>query len=99
MCARGARHTDRRLRARTEHRPVVVPLSADTFKIEFTASRATHDKLRQAQDLLRHRIPNGNLAQVFDKALDVLSFDGKTLKVTGHIKVPGGPAGIRTVEK
>jgi DNA-binding beta-propeller fold protein YncE len=33
------------------------------------------------------------------KALDVLSFDGKTLKVTGQIKVPGGPAGIRTVEK
>ena len=33
------------------------------------------------------------------KALDVLSFDGKTLTVTGQIKVPGGPAGIRTVEK
>ena len=40
------------------------------------------------------------LAQsMHDKALDVLSFDGKTLKVTGQIKVPGGPAGIRTVEK
>jgi len=40
------------------------------------------------------------LAQsMLDKALDVLSFDGKTLKVTGQIKVPGGPAGIRTVEK
>ena len=33
------------------------------------------------------------------KALDVLNFDGKTLTVTGQIKVPGGPAGIRTVEK
>ena len=32
-------------------------------------------------------------------SLDVLSFDGKELKVTGNIKVPGGPAGIRTVEK
>ena len=40
------------------------------------------------------------LAQsMLDKALDVLSFDGKSLKVTGQIKVPGGPAGIRTVEK
>src|SRR6185369_3824859 len=28
-------------------------------------------------------------------SLDVLSFDGKELKVTGNIKVPGGPAGIR----
>jgi DNA-binding beta-propeller fold protein YncE len=36
---------------------------------------------------------------MLDKALDVLSFDGKSLKVTGQIKVPGGPAGIRTVEK
>lgn len=40
------------------------------------------------------------LAQsMLDKALDVLSFDGKSLKVTGQIEVPGGPAGIRTVEK
>jgi DNA-binding beta-propeller fold protein YncE len=33
------------------------------------------------------------------KALDVLSFDGKELKITGSIKVNGGPAGIRTVER
>jgi YVTN family beta-propeller protein len=32
-------------------------------------------------------------------AIDVLSFDGKDLKVTGSIKVDGGPAGIRTAEK
>ena len=36
---------------------------------------------------------------MLDKALDVLSFDGKSLNVTGQIRVPGGPAGIRTVEK
>jgi DNA-binding beta-propeller fold protein YncE len=40
------------------------------------------------------------LAQsMLDKSLDVLSFDGKKLDVVGKIKVPGGPAGIRTVEK
>src|SRR5262245_5760544 len=40
------------------------------------------------------------LAQsMLDKRLDVLSFDGKALTVTGQIKVPGGAAGIRTVEK
>jgi DNA-binding beta-propeller fold protein YncE len=40
------------------------------------------------------------LAQsMLDRTLDVLSFDGKSLKVTGQIRVPGGPAGIRTVEK
>jgi DNA-binding beta-propeller fold protein YncE len=33
-----------------------------------------------------------------EKALDVLSFDGKTLKKTGMVKVGGGPAGIRTAQ-
>jgi hypothetical protein len=35
---------------------------------------------------------------MLDKALDVLSFDGKSLKVTRQIKVPAA-RGIRTVEK
>jgi DNA-binding beta-propeller fold protein YncE len=33
------------------------------------------------------------------KAIEVLNFDGNSLKAVGQIKVPGGPAGIRTVEK
>jgi DNA-binding beta-propeller fold protein YncE len=33
---------------------------------------------------------------MMEKALEVISFDGKTLKKTGAIKVNGGPAGIRT---
>ena len=33
------------------------------------------------------------------KAIDVMSFDGTQLKVAGSIKVDGGPAGIRTVER
>jgi DNA-binding beta-propeller fold protein YncE len=37
------------------------------------------------------------LAQsMVDNALDVVSFDGKSLKVTGQLKVTGGPDGIRT---
>jgi len=32
-----------------------------------------------------------------DKALAVVSFDGKRLTVTGQVKVAGGPDGIRTV--
>jgi hypothetical protein len=60
------------LPARDEPRSIVAPLSAETFKIQFTASRAVRDKLRQTQDLLRHRVPNGDLATVFEKALDAL---------------------------
>jgi hypothetical protein len=36
---------------------------------------------------------------MLSKELQVLSFDGKDLKVTSAIKVNGGPAGLRTVER
>lgn len=36
---------------------------------------------------------------MIEKELQVLSFDGKSLKMTGTIKVNGGPAGIRTAER
>jgi DNA-binding beta-propeller fold protein YncE len=40
------------------------------------------------------------LAQnMVEKSLSVLSFDGKTLTVTGEIKVNGGPEGLRTAER
>jgi hypothetical protein len=38
------------------------------------------------------------MRRLLDNALDVLSFDGKSLAVVGRIKVPGGPAGIRTAQ-
>jgi 5-methylcytosine-specific restriction endonuclease McrA len=52
-------------RARAE----VTPLTPERYKIQFTVSRQTHDKLRQAQDLLRHAVPNGDPAVIFDRAL------------------------------
>ncbi len=42
------------------------------FSNAFTASAALHDKLRQAQDLLRHQIPDGDVADVIERALDIL---------------------------
>jgi sugar lactone lactonase YvrE len=33
-----------------------------------------------------------------DHALDILKFDGKSLKAAGEIKVSGGPAGLRTAD-
>jgi 5-methylcytosine-specific restriction endonuclease McrA len=50
----------------------IKPLAPERFKVQFTVSRETHDKLRQAQDLLRHVIPNGDPAAIFDRALTVL---------------------------
>ena len=51
---------------------VVAPLAPERYKIQFTASTATCDKLRRAQDLLRHEIRDGDPAAVFDRALDAL---------------------------
>lgn len=60
------------------HQPrpaVVVPLAPERYKVQFTASAETYEKLRLAQNLLRHEIPNGDLAAVFDRALTALLQD------------------------
>jgi len=46
------------------------PLGAGRFKVQFTAEERLHAKIRQAQDLMRHKCPSGDLAQVFEAALD-----------------------------
>jgi len=56
-------------------RAVLRPLTPDRYEIRFTASAQTRDKLRQAQDLLRHSIPSGDLAEVIDRALSLLLKD------------------------
>jgi hypothetical protein len=54
------------------HRPVVRPLATDRYEIRFTASAETRDKLKVAQDLLRHAIPSGDVAAIVDRALSEL---------------------------
>jgi hypothetical protein len=51
---------------------VIVPLAPERYRVQFTASAETHEKLRLAQDLLRHQIPDGDPAKIFDRALTVL---------------------------
>jgi hypothetical protein len=53
-------------------RQPVVLLAPGRYEIRFTASAATREKLRAAQDLLRHAVPDGDTAEVFDRALTVL---------------------------
>jgi hypothetical protein len=53
-------------------KPAVTPLSAQRYKIQLTASAELRDKLRQAQDLLRPKVPDGDLGVVLERALDVL---------------------------
>ena len=64
----------------------MIPLAPERYKIQFTASRGAHDKLRRAQSLLRHVIPNGDPAAVFERALDALlaELDRKKLAATSR---------------
>jgi len=61
---------------RTPARPAaVVPLAPERYKAQFTMSAAMRGKLQRAQELLGHRVPGGDLAQVFELALDLLVHD------------------------
>jgi len=53
-------------------RAVIAPLSPEAYKVQFTASPALRDKIREAQDLLRHQLPAGDLAPILDRALTLL---------------------------
>jgi 5-methylcytosine-specific restriction endonuclease McrA len=57
---------------REERVAVVTPLSEETFKIVFTASRETRQTLVAAQGLLRHRVPDGDIATIVAMALHLL---------------------------
>ena len=52
--------------------PRVAPLAPERFALQVTIGEATQRKLLQAQALLRHQVPSGDLAEVLDRALDAL---------------------------
>jgi HNH endonuclease len=40
--------------------------------VQFTVERETHRKLRAVQDLMRHVVPDGDIAEIFDRAITML---------------------------
>jgi hypothetical protein len=53
-------------------RPAIAPLAPDRYRIHITVSTAIHDKLRRAQDLMRHTVPDGDPAVIVGRALTLL---------------------------
>jgi len=53
-------------------RSSVVPRSPGRYALQATVAEATHDKLRYAQELLGHQVPDGDIPTVLDRALDAL---------------------------
>jgi hypothetical protein len=76
---------------------LVTALAPDMYKIAFTARAETRQKLQRAQDLLRHQIPNGDPAEIFDRALSAL-LDVLTRKRVGASTRPrpGGETARRS---
>jgi 5-methylcytosine-specific restriction endonuclease McrA len=50
----------------------IAPLAPERYKVQFTISRDTQEKLRRVQALARHAIPSGDLAEIFDRAITLL---------------------------
>lgn len=56
----------------TRRTATVAPLAPERYKLQVTLSADGHDTLRRAQDLLRHSIPDGDLATIVERALTLL---------------------------
>jgi hypothetical protein len=79
---------------------VVMPLAPERYKVQFTVSRETHDKLRRVQDLLRHSIPTGDPVAIFDRALTLLLADLERAKLAATARPQAarrGPSGSRHI--
>ncbi len=52
--------------------PRLKPLAPQRFALQLTIGQSAHDKLRYAQELLSHQLPSGDIADIFERALDAL---------------------------
>ncbi len=50
-------------------RAEVSPLSAQRYKVQFTASQELVDALREARELLSHQLPDGDVAEIIERGL------------------------------
>lgn len=86
--------------AARQNRPSVNPLAPQRYKVQFTVGRDTHDKLRRAQDLMRHVTPEGDLPLIFDRALTLLVADLEKRKLAAAMRrrrQPTVPSGSRHI--
>jgi len=60
---------------------IVRPLAPERYKVQFTIGLETHRKLRAVQGLIRHVVPNGDVAEIFDRALTLLLRDVERRRV------------------
>jgi hypothetical protein len=77
-------------------RPALVrPLTPERYEVRFTADAETRALPEEAQDLLGHAVPTGDLATVFHRALKVLVADLKRRKFGDDTTATGANDGQR----
>jgi hypothetical protein len=71
-CPRPGTSTARGSGPTGDSRSPIEPLSAERYRVEFTASAALRAKIERARELASHVLPGGDLALLFERALDEL---------------------------
>lgn len=70
---RRRRHVSKRVESGTLEleapRATPEPIAPERFRVQFTAGAEMRERIQRLQNLLRHRIPDGDLATVIDTAL------------------------------
>ena len=61
-------------------RPIVVPIAPRRYLLKVTVGQETHDKLQRARALLRHSVPDGDIAAILDRALTLLLREAERTK-------------------
>lgn len=68
-------------------RSILVAVAAEQYRLHLTISRAARDTLRQVQALLSHQLPDGNVAVIFARAVQLL-LDDLQRQRTGALATP-----------
>jgi hypothetical protein len=71
---------------------LVVPIAPKRYLVRMTVGEETHRKLDRARDLLRHQIPDGDPAEVFDLALTTLIEKAERTKFAARRRPGSQPA-------
>jgi HNH endonuclease len=75
--------------------PVIVPLGGDRYEVRFNAGGPTLEKLKTAQDLLRHTVPEGDGGAILDRALTSVITETARRKFSATVR-PGAARPVGT---
>ncbi|MBA3885667.1 MAG: HNH endonuclease [Acidobacteria bacterium] len=73
-------------------------LSPGRVRLHVTISEATYDKLRRAQELLRHTMPEGDIEQILERAVTLLIADLERRRFAAT-EAPRGPRAARATSR